>query len=77
MVKQATDTFVAVLAGGGERLVVKGEVFPDTHELVKRDAQGSGQLFRDLDLGEESPKSAPEAAAQAAPVKPRAGKAAS
>ena len=61
-----------MIRGGGERLVTKGEVFPDTHELVKRDAQGSGTLFRDLDLGEESPKSVPEAPAAPPPVKAEA-----
>jgi hypothetical protein len=56
MAMQAQDTFVAVLDDGTERLVTKGEVLPDSHELVKRDAQGSGLLFRPLNLdGEEKP----------------------
>lgn len=63
MTKQATDTFVAVLKDGSDRLVVKGEVFPDGHELVKRDLAGSGTLFRDLDMGETEDEPA---------VKPRA-----
>lgn len=60
--KQAQDTFIAVLGDGTERFVAKGEVFPDGHELVKRDQAGTGQLFRDLDLGEEeAPKPKPRA----------------
>lgn len=50
MAHQATDTFVGILEDGSERLVAKGEVLPDSHELVKRDAKGSGTLFRKLDL---------------------------
>ncbi len=67
MAQQAQDNFVAVLKDGSERFVAKGEVFPDSHELVKRDQAASGLLFRPLDLGEEEP-----------PLKPRsrsAGKA--
>jgi hypothetical protein len=52
MAQQAQDTFIAVLDDGTERLVTKGEVFADGHELVKRDLKGSGMLFRKLDLGE-------------------------
>lgn len=71
MAKQATDTFVAILADGSDRLVVKGEVLPDSHELVKRDAKGAGGLFRTLDLGDEdAPKSTAKAEPKAqAPVK--------
>ena len=72
--KEAADTFVATLADGTDRLVVKGQPFPDGHELVKRDQNpetGSGNLFRDVDYGEESPKSAEAPAAQA-PLKPGA-----
>jgi hypothetical protein len=61
MAKQAMDTFVAMLDDGSQRFVTKGEVFPDKHELVKRDAANSGTLFRDLDLGDEEPP----------PVRPR------
>ena len=64
--KQAQDTFVAVLGDGTERFVTRGEVFPDSHELVKRDAAGAGMLFRDLDLGEDEPAVRPRA--------PRGGK---
>lgn len=77
MAKQAQDTFVAELKDGTIRRVTKGEVLPDRHELVKRDMEGSGTLFRDLDLGEdEKPpaKSEPDPP-QEAPVKARtAGK---
>lgn len=72
MAKQAQDTFVAELKDGTIRRVTKGEVLPDRHELVKRDMEGSGTLFRDLDLGEdEKPpaKSEPDPAPQEAPVK--------
>jgi hypothetical protein len=55
MAQQAMDTFMAVLKDGSQRLVTKGEVLPDGHELVKRDQDGGGQLFRKLDLGEEKP----------------------
>lgn len=77
--KEATDTFVAQMADGSERHVVKGQPFPDRHELVLRDADpktGSGILFRDADYGaDEGPaKSAPEAKAEAKaePVKAEA-----
>ena len=58
---QAQDTFVAGLEDGTERLVVKGEPYPETHELVKRDQDAvkkdSGRLplFRLLDPGEPEP----------------------
>lgn len=70
--KQSADTFIAVLDDGTERFVTKGEIFPDSHELVKRDQAGTGQLFRTVDLGEdEAPaKSQPaKAEAKAAPVR--------
>lgn len=50
---RAQDTFVADLKDGTSVRVVKGEVLPEGHELVKRDAAGSGQLFRPLDTGED------------------------
>jgi len=54
--QQAQDTFVAVLGDGTERLVTRGEVLPDSHELVKRDADGAGLLFRPLNIdGDEEP----------------------
>ena len=63
--QQAQDTFIAVLGDGTERFVAKGEVFPDGHELVKRDQAGTGTLFRPLDLGED----------EKAPAKSRSAKA--
>jgi len=76
MPQQAQDTFVAQLGDGSDRLVTKGEVFSDSHELVKRDQDGSGVLFRPLDLGDDDakpPAKSPakaEAPKAAAPVKP-------
>lgn len=56
MAYQAMDSFVAALKDGSEVRVMKGEVLPDAHELVKRDLAGSGTLFRRLDLeGDEPP----------------------
>lgn len=63
---KAQDTFIAVLGDGTERLVAKGETLPANHELVKRDAKGSGQLFRPLDAGEEEQQPAKPARARAA-----------
>jgi hypothetical protein len=56
MAKQARETFVAELDDGTIRRVTAGEVLPNSHELVKRDMDpktGGGNLFRDLDLGED------------------------
>jgi hypothetical protein len=55
MAHQAQDTFVAVLKDGTERLVAKGEVLADSHELVKRDRDGAGVLFRALDVDGDEP----------------------
>lgn len=78
MAQQAQDTFVADLKDGTPVRVTRGEVFSDSHELVKRDQAGSGTLFKKLDLGEDEQapaKSQPaKAEAKAAPVKPAAGK---
>jgi hypothetical protein len=59
-VYQAMDSFIAALGDGSEIRVMKGEVLPDKHELVKRDLDGSGTLFRKLDL-EEDPPAGPKA----------------
>jgi hypothetical protein len=81
MAQQAMDTFVAVMDDGSERLVTRGEMLPDSHELVKRDAKGGGQLFRPVNIdGDDVPpaKSTPAKAGPpaAAPVKaPAAAKA--
>ena len=56
---QAQDTFVAGLEDGTEKLVMKGEPLPESHELVKRDlsaskdAPGRVALFRAL--GDDEP----------------------
>ena len=55
MAYQALDTFVADLKDGTTKRVSRGEVLPDSHELVKRDLAGSGTLFRKLDFGEDEP----------------------
>ena len=57
---RAQDTFVADLKDGTSVRVVKGEVLPEGHELVKRDMDGSGSLFRPLDdsPAEDEPKAA-------------------
>lgn len=55
MAKQATDTFVATLTDGTERRVLRGEVFPDAHAIV-RHAPG---LFTDFDTRGEESKPAP------------------
>lgn len=58
---QALDTFVAGLGDGTERLVVKGEPLPESHELVKRDLAAAKEnasrtpLFRALDVDEPPP----------------------
>lgn len=52
---RAQDTFVADLKDGTSIRVVKGDVLPEGHELVKRDQAGAGQLFRPLDETPEDP----------------------
>jgi hypothetical protein len=58
--QQAQDTFVAEV-DGAPVTVVRGQVFPDKHPVVKVDA-GRGVLFRPLDID------APEPKAQSKPV---------
>jgi hypothetical protein len=58
MAQQAQDTFVGVLDDGSERLVTRGEVLPDSHELVKRDQKGAGTLFRALNVDGDEPPAA-------------------
>jgi hypothetical protein len=75
---QATDTFVATMKDGSDQLITKGQVLPFGHELVRRDRDGSGTLFRPLDLGgedEPDPKSETSATApvRAAPKAPARG----
>jgi hypothetical protein len=63
MAQIAQDTFIAQQKDGSERLVVKGEAFPDNHELVRNDK--SHTLFRPLDLGENDlPPKQPKATAR-------------
>ena len=70
---QAQDTFVAGLEDGTEKLVVKGEPYPETQELVKRDLAAAKDnpertlLFRLLDSGEPEPVTKSRAARAAAP----------
>lgn len=68
MTYQAKESFHAVLGDGTERFVIKGELFPSKHELVKRDlGSDNPHLFKELDMGEEPDE---------APSKVRAGNAA-
>lgn len=48
MAQQAQDNFVAEI-DGVPLAVMKGEVYPDKHPLVKLDA-GRGLLFKPLDI---------------------------
>jgi hypothetical protein len=65
---RAQDTFVGDLKDGTSVRVVKGEVLPEGHELVKRDQAGSGTLFKPLDDGGEEPAAKPLASRAAAKV---------
>ena len=64
----AQEAFSADLESGAAVAVGKGEVLPDSHELVKRDAAGAGLLFKPMAGQEEEPEPEPEAPAP----KPRA-----
>lgn len=76
MAYQAIQSFSAEFGDGRPaQQVNKGEIFPDGHELVRRDLDTSGgrqagQLFKKLDLGDEEPKSPAKA-----PARPRTAKA--
>lgn len=50
---RANETFVAELSDGSSVRVVKGDTFPDGHELVKRDKAATGMLFKPLDTGDD------------------------
>jgi hypothetical protein len=70
--QQAQDTFVAEMADGSQVRVVKGEFLPESHELVKRDQDGAGMLFKQVYLAEDekaAPKSTAKADPKAAPAK--------
>ena len=81
MAYQAIQSFSAEFGDGRPALAVRrGEVFPDGHELVRRDLDTTGgrqpgQLFAKLDLGEEEPASAKPAAAAKSASPRAAGKA--
>lgn len=77
MAYQAIQSFSAEFGDGRPaQSVTKGEVFPDGHELVRRDSDSSGgrqpwQLFTKLDLGDEepaAPKTATRRSRAAAPA---------
>ena len=77
MAYQAIQSFSAEFPDGRPALAVnKGEIFPDGHELVRRDlseegGRQPGQLFKKLDLGEEEvPPPAPKAPLRAAVPRP-------
>lgn len=64
MAQVAQDTFTASPDGIPVK-VTKGDVFPDSHPLVKLDA-GRGLLFKPLDLDQPPPEGkTPRAAARA------------
>lgn len=63
MAHQAQETFVAELESG-PLVVQRGQVFADSHDVVKLDA-GRGMLFKPLDL-DEKPAPAKAAAKPAA-----------
>ena len=60
--QQAQDTFVTDLADGTVMRVTKGDYLPESHELVKRDQDGSGTLFRRAYI-DDDPKAKPSAKA--------------
>ena len=74
MAYQAIQSFSAEFGDGRPaQSVNKGEIFPDGHELVRRDADTSDgrapwQLFQKLDLGDEEPQ-VPVKPASKAPVR--------
>jgi hypothetical protein len=63
---QSQDSFVAELGDGSQLRVMKGDLLPAGHELVRRDADCSGTLFRPLDVGDDDAQPA------RSPVKGRA-----
>ena len=69
MAHQAQETFVAELASG-PLVVQRGQVFADSHEVVKLDG-GRGMLFKPLDVDDKPPAKGTARAA----ARPAAGKA--
>jgi hypothetical protein len=65
MAHQAQDNFVAEI-DGAPLTVVKGQVFPSSHPVVKLDGD-RGLLFRPLDIDQDAPRRGvkPGAAAKA------------
>jgi len=65
MAQVALDSFVAEI-GGAPLSVVKGQVFPSSHPVVKLDGD-RGLLFRPLDIDQDAPRRGvkPGAAAKA------------
>ena len=53
MAHQAQDNFVAEI-DGAPLTVVKGQVFPSSHPVVKLDGD-RGLLFRPLDIDQDAP----------------------
>ena len=53
MAQVALDSFVAEI-GGAPLSVTKGDVFADSHPVVKLD-DGRGLLFRPLDIDQDAP----------------------
>jgi hypothetical protein len=64
MAKQATDTFVVVLSDGTERVVTKGQVLQNNHEVVRH----APTLFTEFDTGD---KPAAEEPVKRGPGRPR------
>jgi hypothetical protein len=57
MAMQLQENIVGELDDGTGFAFTKGQVLPDSHELVKRDAAASGMLFKPLNVdGDEPPK---------------------
>jgi hypothetical protein len=66
MAHQAQETFVAETESGPQ-LVQRGQVFADSHALVKLDA-GRGLLFKPLDIDGEEPQVAKRLRSRRAPA---------
>lgn len=64
MAKQATDTFVTVMPDGTERMIVRGQVLQDSHEIVRH----VPALFIPFDAGQVEE---PEAPVKRGPGRPR------
>ena len=67
MAQVALDSFVAEI-GGAPLAVTKGDVFADSHPVVKLD-DGRGVLFKPLDVDERPAARAGKAQAKTSPAK--------